>query len=434
MLYPRGRNFAASTSIGKGWLYELVNLATGAQEPALPLSVSLCGFSLDPSVGLEKFCDMLPQITDSFFDFVTALPDLDQDMLNSQWAVLAHALSQHLSWFLKAGDAQQTSTLRKVVEMQISQMVDRIKERALKFVDPPAMILGWFLVEISVRLAASTGSPSSLSANKLLKISSASLMNLLLQFGVERTMEPIRKNAALDGSKAAHYAAEFWVCLIHIYTVNAPQEVMAKPQTHPLWPVLLEALRFHIDKEILEPAIASETVWLTIFSLDALSQFSAHGTTLGQPRLTACWDAVLFALKQITLESTPGEKVTDTEKRRDAYIATVIKRCLHLHERWGWKFHEPSKLFNELANIFRSRKFRNLLHERCDFPDFVKLADPTLLSSPDNTDTAFMVFLKLIVRAAREDPVYISRGSSPKVKKLLSIAVRLEMSLYPSIR
>ncbi|KJA18045.1 hypothetical protein HYPSUDRAFT_79351 [Hypholoma sublateritium FD-334 SS-4] len=418
-----GRNFAASTSIGKGWLYELVNLAAGLQEPARPLSVTLCGFSLDPGVELEAFCEVLPQVTDSFFDFATALPDLDQDMLNTQWASLAHIVSQHISWFLKAGQEQQTTTLRKVVETQIVQIVDRIKGRALKFIDTPAMILGWFSVEMSARLVANTAPPSTLSADKLLKVSSISLMNLLLQFGIDKTMEPIQQKAALDGSEASHYASELWVCLIHVYTTYLPQEVAAKPQTHPLWPVLLEALRLHVDKEILEPAAASETAWFTIYSLCALSQFSAHGTTIGLPRLTAYWDSVLFALKQISLESTPDEKVTKAERRRDAYIATVVKRCLRLHERWGWKLQDPSKLFNELANIFRSRKFCNLRLEKCDFPDFVKLADPTLLSLSDNTDTAFMVFLKLIVRAAREDPIYIARGSSPKVKKWLSIAV-----------
>lgn len=420
---PSGKSFTAKTNIGKGWLFELVNVASGTHDPVQPLPVTLCGHSLDSIIGLEALCDMLPQITDSFFEYVTALPDLDQNILDAQWTTLAHVVSQHISWFLKSENDQETATLRDVAERQVSQILKRIHELAVKVVDIPTMTLGWFAVEISVRLTTQKVPANPDSAAKLLKTSAALLMDLLLQFDIRKAMKPVLKASNFDGTNASQFAAELWVSLIHVFTVYAPTDITPRTKSHPFWPVLLEILRTRADKENLLPWHASENAWYTIFSVCALSQFSTHGTTLGQARLTAHWDSAIFCFKRITLEGAPGDTPIEALKRRDNYVAIVVKRCMLLHERWGWKLHDPSGIFNELAGIFRSRKFANLYQEQGDFPDFLKLTDTSLLSISDPRDTAYMTFLKLIVRAAREDPVYITRKSSPKVKKWLSMAV-----------
>jgi hypothetical protein len=82
-------------------------------------------------------------------------------------------------------------------------------------------------------------------------------------------------------------------------------------------------------------------------------------------------------------------------------------------------------MFQELAEIFKTRQCANLLHEKhqSDFPEFFRLANWDLLDSYDPRDNAYTVFLKLVVQGAREDESYRSEKPSGKLKKLLSLAV-----------
>jgi Mus7/MMS22 family len=73
--------------------------------------------------------------------------------------------------------------------------------------------------------------------------------------------------------------------------------------------------------------------------------------------------------------------------------------------------------------IFRSRKFANLRHEGTGYPKFFKDRNWDLLESYDPKDTAFVLFVKLIVQAAKDDQGNIQGKLSLKTKKLLSLAV-----------
>lgn len=422
-----GRSFGATTDIGKGWLYELVNLASTAEGPVQPITMHFCGHTVNPDVSVEAFCEMLPQITESFFEFVTALPDPDQEITKSQWTAMGHAICQHISWYLSKAEEAEIVLLRQAVERQIAEIVDRINQLALTFVDAPVLAFGWFAVEMAVRIGhAKPTLPTQEAVPKPLKSSATTLMILLLQSDIRETIKPLQDVSNLDGKQTSHYAAELWVCLIHVFSIYLPKENASRNKSQPFWTILLEVLRSRSQKqEDLLPAEASETTWLTIFSLCALSQFSTHGMTSGQPRLPACWDVAVFALKRIRLTVDPEDSNTKAAERRDAYVAIVVKRCLLLHERWKWNLHDASTMFNALSDIFKSRKFANLWHEQGDFADFFKKANWDLLLSYDPNDTAYAVFLKLIVQAAHEDPMYIQKKTSPKVKKWLSLAVPL---------
>ena len=83
-------------------------------------------------------------------------------------------------------------------------------------------------------------------------------------------------------------------------------------------------------------------------------------------------------------------------------------------------------MFNQLASIFRSRKFANLRREASDFPSFMLKSDFQLLSQYKPSDTAFELFLKLIVQALNDcHPADEGNAHhvSSKLKKLLALAV-----------
>jgi hypothetical protein len=148
--------------------------------------------------------------------------------------------------------------------------------------------------------------------------------------------------------------------------------------------------------------------------------------TTGLPRLPACWDLVVFALKKIRLSEDPKTDLGMPSAmllQRDKYIGLVMTRCFHLRERWRWKLDDASILFNQLAVIFRSRKFVNLRHEGTGYPKFFRDRNWDLLASYDPKDTAFVIFIKLIVQAAKDDQGSMQGKLSLKVKKLLSLAV-----------
>ena len=117
---------------------------------------------------------------------------------------------------------------------------------------------------------------------------------------------------------------------------------------------------------------------------------------------------------------------------RDRYICGIIFRCFRLCDKWQWQLDNASGLFNELGEIFRSRKFANLRHEKPDCPKFMLSSDWSRLSQTAKTDSAFTLFLKLIVMAAKPDQP--AAELSPKVKKLLSLAVRSAPSRLPKQR
>lgn len=149
------------------------------------------------------------------------------------------------------------------------------------------------------------------------------------------------------------------------------------------------------------------------------------------PRLTACWELVTTALKQIRLTLEPS---IDTSlsvaslRKRDDYVRLVTARCFLLSHKWEWRLNDAYTMFSQLVEIFKSRKFGNLNGEESDFPAFLRRSNLQLLTEIRNTDTAFTLFLKLIVLAVRTSTPGSDEGdqrSTPGMKKLLSLAVPL---------
>ena len=421
-LLHSGKSFGHSTSIRKGWLHELLGLITSAQEPILPPSTNLFGFELGPAMGADKLISILQDICSTLFEFVTDLPDVDSET-TIRGAVIMRVVPLLVSWFRKTEDEGVFASLREAGEREITRLLGRIQKQTFTFVDMPILATCWFTVEMCARLGYRLEGQSS---TGILKESAMTLIHLLLQVGLDKPIRIVKSDTDPAEPSVPRFAAELWVSLIHLLGECDSLE-KANKRIHPFWLLLMTAIQTQPEGQ--EPRTnleASETIWYTIFSVCALSQYSIHGMTTGLPRLPACWDLVVFALKKIRLNEDPKIDLGMPSAmllQRDKYIGLVMTRCFHLRERWRWKLDDASILFNQLAVIFRSRKFVNLRHEGTGYPKFFKDRNWDLLSSYDAHDTAFVIFVKLIVQAAKDDQGSVEGKLSLKVKKLLSLAV-----------
>ena len=422
--FHSGKRFGAQTYIGKGWLQELLDVASGTHIPMHPPSINAIGFKLEADMGIQALREMLPNIFDCYFDFATALPDLEGEGLRPTWILVAHIVAQLVSHYMTQVDEPHSTSFRKFTEEQLLRLVDKIENLSLKFIEPPILGVCWFVVDLALRIGAQSASVTSATSPKSLKAGISLLIYLLLQFGLRKTIESLQNDADLNEPSTSLYTAELWVCLIHVLSLGF-SEGQTGSKNHPFWLTLKEGLQ---NQPFSTPFARSEDIWFAIFAVCAFSQFSPRGMTTSSSRLPAYWDLVADSMKLLTLRVLPNdaERFTQQERwKRDQYAAIVTIRCYHLVDQWQWKLKDGLPMFQELAEIFKTRQCANLLHEkdRNDFPEFFRLTNWDLLDSYDPKDNAYTVFLKLVVQGAREDESYRSNKPSGRLKKLLSLAV-----------
>ncbi|RDB20900.1 Protein mms22 [Hypsizygus marmoreus] len=416
-----GLSFGPNTYIGKGWLHDLISVASSSTPPPTPTPFSLRGVDLSASMDIESFSRSLDRVFEGLFDLAASLPGLDSADDAWEWCTVEHATCQLLSWFLTTSSETDSAALLGMVEQQTSAAISRMRELHLdaSTMDVSTFSVCWFVVELSARLGLSFP----ISTTSVLGLSISLLVDSLVTYGLEQTIAPIRDEETLDGSTTPQYAAELWVRLFHLLDSCYPADI-AKKESHPVWLVVKQALEATtLTKSCFE---GSEATWCVIFSLCALTQFSIHGMTTATSRIPPSWELVFSALKKIRLVADPVADGAQSSKhldKRDQYIGLITLRCFHLWNRWHWQLDDASVLFNQLVEIFRSRKFAGLRHEVPDYPSFMLQHDWSLLSHLRSEDSAFVLFLKLLVPAAGHDDGNTGRALTPKAKKLLSLAI-----------
>ncbi|KAH9949775.1 Mus7/MMS22 family-domain-containing protein, partial [Amylocystis lapponica] len=436
---PSGIIFGPTTYLAHGWLHELITLFSGDQDILEPVSCYLFEAHLHSAMSVQDFSIVLERTCDRLQDFIVQGKDISTDECH-HWQVLLHSICQHSSWlFGKAGEEDYVS-LHVAIEKSVgrlSSVLEEPTEIILEDESPSQLAFEarWFLVELMYRIECHRRKRHSQMDDAMILVHSKRLMRHMLQYGFERTMEPLvhRDEAGLDLPSLSQRTAELWVCLIH--TLGSWVTSVAAGPGHQIsirsfWDVYIQSIRME-GASILTASdlTASETIWRSVFSLCALSQFSVHGMTTSSPRLSASWQLVVIALERIRLaaEPTADAKLTPGSlHRRDEYIRILVSRCLVLTHQWRWQLDDASLMFNRLLDIFKSRRFANLSHEPSDFPSFLRYNNLQLLSRHRRSDSAFTTFLKLIVQAEKETKGTEENqrvGLAPKVKKLLSLSV-----------
>ncbi|KAF8885008.1 Mus7/MMS22 family-domain-containing protein [Infundibulicybe gibba] len=424
-----GYSFSARTYIGRGWLHELISIISSSADPILPIVPATVRFGFFPGMNISAFSDSLEKICDDLLEFATGIPEDDNAGLYEEWHIHMRIVCQLASWLPIGASEGDCAIIRNSIRMNITKLVKCFRDLALvkASLDMSTFMVCWFAVELSARLKDQP--PWSGSARDCcLKNSVDLLVQYLLVYGLQDSTLPIRDHEELNSLNLPQYTSELWVRLFHLLDNLPKANTRGRKELHTFWQVV----KTEIQKDgasSLSNLEASETIWRTIFSLSALSQFSVHGMVTSTVRLPACWELVVLALKRIRLTVDPITEHTLTESslnKRDEYIGLITARCFHLWDRWKWHLDDASVMFNQLVEIYQSRKFANLRHEPADFPGFILHNNWDLLSKYESTDTAFVLFLKLIVQAAHghaTEDALSKPDLSAKVKKLLSLAI-----------
>ena len=436
---PPGRVYTASSYLGRGWLYELLSITSGAPPSHPPLAIEVDGHELSSVSTALDYTVFLPYACDSFAKILNDRTEMSFEEFTS-WNATMHGVCLLVSWALVSAEGNDAHLIRTASLEYTGSLVARIDsslEDAGDKTRSAILCLHWFAVELLVRACW-----CAMDEDLLIAITSRviGMANRLLQVGSLATvLNAIADHESLDDFSLFPCVAELWICLVHLGTPGRIPGERGFPPIVEIFqncPAAAELSRQGGVK-------ASEDIWSTLFGLCALSQFSAHGVSTSSARVSTSWKLVLLALDHIRLVADPqvdNGLSSRSLRRRDAYIRLIVSRCLILHQRWSWRLDDEASgaLFQRLVEIFRSRKYADLRGEVAGFAPFVQENDASLLLVPANTDSAFAIFLKLIYASAqqmkhslREDE-YLGRA-----KKLLSFvtsvgSVQLQLSAVRS--
>jgi len=425
-----GIAFRGDTYLGKAWLHELVTILSNESNAIAPFPYSTHGLELSASMSVPDFSTALTVICDRLLEFASS-PVGNHAVDLKQWEGIMHVVCQLVSWLPTGADAEDCLLLQTVVREQVLRLINGVEERE-NCSEDIVFTVYWFTVELSARLEYTLPRPAELSSpgTDVLVQCIMRTMQRLLMYGLQKTMDPIQTNRdGFDTRSVPERTAELWISLFHLLDkcdICSPN-LDVGPHVHPLWRVLYQILQSNGVQSGLE---SSETIWRMIFSLCSLSQFSVHGMTTSTCRIGAAWELVTVALNHIRLGAELAKDPLCPERsldKRDAYIGIVVSRCFILCDRWHWDLNHASPMFHQIAEIFRTRSFANLRREASDFPAFMLENNFELLFQYKTGDTAFELFLKLIVQAAKNASNDVDRdarmGSSPMLKKILSLAI-----------
>ncbi|KAJ6581252.1 Mus7/MMS22 family-domain-containing protein [Mycena capillaripes] len=373
-------------------------------EVVRPGFYSAHGFDLNPNISTPEFLDIFGNLCDRFFEFATGLPEEDNGEQVKEWKGLIKTICL-LVTYLGGGESE---TLKTAVETQILCLTSKMRQACLTSIsmDSTTFAICWFAVDLAVRAGFRL-------PEKAFQEACTVLVEHLLEYGLERGLAPLTFKDEIH-DPTTHRAFEAWIGLWHI--AHKCRENAESKSPNPLWKMVETALSRQPPKT--SDLETSEQAWRAIIGLSTLSQFSELGKHLNSSTiLPAPWEMVVFALKRIRFQASDEIDRTMSDSsldNRDRYVKLIVERCCLLWSRWKWGLDNASIALSRLIEIFQSRKFTNLRHEKSEFPDFLRVNDWTLLSRPIHSETTFVLFLKLVYQTLLVDP--------SKAKKLLSLA------------
>ncbi|KAI0373643.1 hypothetical protein BV20DRAFT_1111197 [Pilatotrama ljubarskyi] len=431
---PAGIAFPNTTYLGRGWLYELINLLPHTQDVPSPPSCSMFDCYLHSGITVDTFNACLESIYDQLRNLILGGSNPAGHEACGKWQAFLHAVSQHLSWLLVKSVDGAYLALVTDTESLVKRLASLMEEPVEVLPDdekPNSLVLQvlWFLVEASCRLACDRRRRMEEPDLDLVSACVKALMTKLWDFTFgEAALDMELSRECLTTPSQGQQIAELWVCLLNLAN-DKTFESSFLPSGSSFWTLYLDVLR---NKGLQSPPTvlrAREAIWRSVFTLCALSQFSLHGNSSMTPRLSACWQLIAAILERAPLSADPAldkNLSKSSIRKRDEYVRVLVSRCLWLSLKWLWRLDVDGAtlVFNRLLDVFKSRSFASMADEPSDFPSFLRHNDLTLLHKTNRSDTAFTLFLKLVVRAAEEMRRERQDASiPPKLKKILSLAV-----------
>ncbi|BGP03234.1 hypothetical protein RTG_02578 [Rhodotorula toruloides ATCC 204091] len=400
---PPGIRFSSPSSfVANGHLYSLVNPTVNVAS----FSCDVYGLHLSPSTSLEQLESHLPAICDDILEDLARLGKEDErlDSLADAGKVL-----QYLGMRIDTATGAEAAKTGPAILASLERLEDRLNaspvfQAAGKDFRRGRVLVGWYLVDIAARVQRTT---SGAVDERRLQQRVKSLVQNLLRHGQDRTVKVLK--AASSGDRlTADGTVEAWLGLISL-ALKSDSFGQTALTVDVLWRIVEEEVRAGLSATAQKGPAGGEILAYTTLMLCAISQFSPSGVSTSTPRLPAHWTAVMATLDVIqpSALAAPDYNLSSTAvARRDRYLWTLFARCLVLAERWGWRVDVKDDLLPRLFDLLNARRLSDLTTETSgDFPEFLqdlnKFGDARLDRS---TDTAFSIFLKLVIAAAQGLP------------------------------
>lgn len=467
---PAGISFSPASAIGRGRLFELVNLPeaspAGSNDAARSRAVYALDLQLPAQTSLQEFLDLLPLLFDAIFSATETIGSSSESADRSNDSRLRNSIDEALRWLNVSLSMLLTElpwNQARQAALSTQGQLDRLFERfgtadigggsngdrdAQARLSSLLLSLRWFNVELSWRtLICRQTTPEDIDEASLHEedfvLGCQGLMVALLSLGLHHATkhckQVVSQNAQqrlsqADDTQASYeateihltdYSAELWVSLIHLLRVAA---TLLGPHAG-FWVVFEEALaQWRASLPPRRKVLTAEMIWFSILSLCALSQFSAStGTSGSTPQLSQHWPLVAKALTATRLryeEKVEQAMPSAAVAKRDQYVRAVLQRCFNLASLWHWSMDGADAVISKIFDVFDAHKLADLPSEQDhDFPPFLRDYDAKLLFDESKREaTAYHVFLKLLARAARESKAMAKddRDAERRVSRLFS--------------
>jgi hypothetical protein len=425
---PIGLSFHADTSLGKGRVFELLQLTKGTAEVLQPRQITVFSTNLtvDTFDGRE--------LQDAFdIARLQLIPFLKGDGQSEGEARFPAALSDVfrfiLLWLTAAQDETKARNVVRVARMHVEEIITTIKENKQSKGPHHATLLQalrWFKVELGWREACHQDiqtfqlDDEDTDWEASFVQSCQELMLELLIHGLHNTMHSIKRASeirvnlddptgffALDDAILTDQSAQYWIGLIHLLTLEEATQMLGPFNT--FWTIFEAATKQYQSAlaHTKSGLVVAENGWYSIMAICCLGYFSAStGASTSRTCLKGGhWPMVILSLSHVRLRA--DEQVEATMPRaaletRDSYIRLVLSRVLHLHTVWGWSYESCEATLGKLFALFDTHKLEDLPTEsNHDFPEFLRIYDESrLLDAIQEGDTAFHIFIKILARAA----------------------------------
>ncbi|GAA5932404.1 hypothetical protein JCM1841_001376 [Sporobolomyces salmonicolor] len=435
---PVGVQFTTPNSLVKnGHLFSLVNPPTSTSINP-PFSCEVVGLSLRSSMSSGSVEAALPTLVDAIFDTISAfLASAEAADPITDASRPLRFIGTYISTQLVKLAPDEKHRFGSALAMQLDHLdvrLDSLSGRgaSLERLRRCRILLSWYAIDITARL----GSVNAVGGDsKRLARLATLLVRRLIQYGADRTLcslKAVMKESPPDGLVVSDITVEAWLGLISL-ALKPDGFGDTTFDQDDLWSITIDetlaALPTNANKA---GPIAGEVVSLTTMMLCAISQFSPSGMSTSSPRLRAHWPALVCTLDAIkpSALAAPDHTTSSTAiARRDRYLWTLFARCLVLVERWKWRVDVKEELLPKLFDLLAARRLANLTTETAgDFPSFLQDLDEFgTLALDRSTDTAFSIFLKLVMSAVQNLP----GGTDAEKRKRSTQLTRLSVRLAP---
>ena len=424
-----GLKFGPGTYIGQQRLHDLLLYLLEPSE--IPPPQPYAGFGaidLEPSLSPSKISESLELVGNLLSQWLEeSTESLDEDDVR-RYELLMYHTCQFSVWAYQKGSLEERLVLLQSIDHCSSILLVKLNEylsSSIPHIDIRYFSVSWFTIELTSRMLCASRRSKIKFDPRTWRETTKLIIRSLIRHNIKNAMDEITYKE-LDTQTVELRAAEAWICLVHLLPKMSVTTDDFRIQTkNGFWILLIEVIKE--EGRHTDDVRSSEDLWRLAYSLSSLSHFSVHGVCMAKPHLTSCWEFVGIALDAIRL-SYDAEKDKNIPhhslKKRDRYLRMVVARCFLLGTEWQWSMQDAFAMFGKLVNIFRSRLFGNLIGESSDFPAFLRFSDLTLLEELRRTDSAFSVYLKLVVRSGRdESDGVITDREKMRMRKLVSLTV-----------